>query len=284
MNNSRIFLFSAFAVAMIMGLVGFSVASAFSQAAPSQSQQEGNKRAEQEALRAVGLAGTEKCFSSGSGPTFLKVCITNRGNISHFESPAGRNHLFTREGYVVCAFNNQLQVHGFDAGSAEGGWAAPSVSQPNGPGKLPLIVKRNSLDKKVQLTQTFTIIAADRAVQVVMAVKNISTSNLPFEIVDRYFDADLDGSGANDRFDQSDDSVWGVNGSQHTGNEPNSGLMLTQVNSSAFVTVLPHIQSFESWNPNGSGQQQARSCAGSVFSTPTSALDGVAGSQRRWAS
>src|SRR5262245_38445752 len=40
-----------------------------------------------------------QCFQSGSGLRFLRVCVTERGNISHFESPAGKVHIgSTREG------------------------------------------------------------------------------------------------------------------------------------------------------------------------------------------
>jgi protein involved in sex pheromone biosynthesis len=41
----------------------------------------------------------QQCFSSGAYDNFLKVCITNNGNISWFESPAGSVHLQSPEGY-----------------------------------------------------------------------------------------------------------------------------------------------------------------------------------------
>jgi hypothetical protein len=63
------------------------------------------------AVRAVAGTEPQHCFSSGSpagsaddplGRTFLKFCVTNHGNLSYFESPAGTVHLTTREGYVLC--------------------------------------------------------------------------------------------------------------------------------------------------------------------------------------
>jgi hypothetical protein len=117
-----------------------------------------------------------QCFTSGSDATFLKVCITERGNISHFEAPAGKVHLQTREGYILCSnFFETRGVHGFDAGTAELGWTAPTVTQPGGPGTFPLIITRNSFDGLVQLKQTFKVIPAEREVYVTMAVKNRST-------------------------------------------------------------------------------------------------------------
>ena len=43
--------------------------------------------------QAIITLAPQRCFSSGSGTTFLKVCITDNGNISWFESPAGKVHL-----------------------------------------------------------------------------------------------------------------------------------------------------------------------------------------------
>jgi hypothetical protein len=86
-------------------------------------------------LAAMGLAAlAPQCFTSGSGATFLKVCITERGNISHFEAPVGKVHLQTREGYVVCSsFFEELGVHGFDAGSAERDGRLPPSRSPTAP-------------------------------------------------------------------------------------------------------------------------------------------------------
>lgn len=90
----------------------------------------------------------QQCFSSGSGATFLKTCITNNGNISWIESPAGKVHLQSREGYAICSdigYPNKT-VHGFDANIASSGWGVSAVSQPGGVGTFPLIITRQSLD------------------------------------------------------------------------------------------------------------------------------------------
>jgi hypothetical protein len=73
------------------------------------------KEAELQDVIAVTALATPQCFTSASGVTFLKVCITERGNISHFEAPAGKVHLQVREGYVLCSsFFETKGVHGFD--------------------------------------------------------------------------------------------------------------------------------------------------------------------------
>jgi hypothetical protein len=225
------------------------------------------EKEEQEALDMQGIAALEvatlapQCFTSGSGATFLKVCITERGNISYFESPAGRVQLNTREGYVLCS--NRLAtrgVHGFDAGSAQAGWVAPTVSQPGGPGTLPLIITRNSFDGVVELKQTFKVVPAEREVNVTMAVKNRSTlATLPSVVLDRYFDGDLNGETSN-IYDRTGDSVWGLPGSGSTGN---NGLMLTYAPSAVVIFPSSGIpQRFVDWNPNGTSLQLARQCAG----------------------
>jgi hypothetical protein len=135
------------------------------------------EKEEKEALDAQGLAAmglaalAPQCFTSGSGATFLKVCITERGNISHFEAPAGQVHLQTREGYVLCS---------------------------------------DSLDGLVQLKQTFKVLAGEREASVTMAVKNRSAvAKLPDVRLDRYFDGDINGQTSN-RYDVTNQSVWGL--------------------------------------------------------------------------
>jgi hypothetical protein len=227
------------------------------------------EKEEKEALDMQALAAIEvatlapQCFTSGSGATFLKVCITERGNISFFESPAGKVHLNTREGYVLCSNRlATLGVHGFDAGSAQAGWAAPTVSQPGGPGTLPLIITRNSFDGVVELKQTFKVVPAEREVNVTMAVKNRSTqATLPNAVLDRYFDGDINGETLN-AYDLTGSSVWGLPGSA-THSTGNNGLMLTQAPSA--VVIFPSFgmqQTFVDWNPNGTAGQSARQCRG----------------------
>jgi hypothetical protein len=52
---------------------------------------------------------------------------------------------------------------GFDDGSSEGGFNDGTVSQPGGPGTLPFIVTRNTLDGLFQLRQTINWNPAQRS-------------------------------------------------------------------------------------------------------------------------
>jgi hypothetical protein len=207
--------------------------------------------------QALGVLVAQHCFSSGSGWTFLKVCITDNGNISWFESPAGKVHLQNREGYAVCSnLNgaNPATVHGFDTNIAANGWGTAVVSQPNGAGTLPLLITRQSLDGYVQLKQTFTINSGQRGVDVRTDIKNISGVVLPSVVMTRYFDGDIDGNAQNQAFF----TAWG--GSmwlQDTGHV--WGLMLTGATSTD-VNFLWTVSKYANWDPFGAGSQNARGC------------------------
>lgn len=197
-----------------------------------------------------------QCFTGGSGRTFLKVCITERGTISHFESPAGQVHLIGREGYVVRTESFNPNPVGFDAGVAEAGWEVPSVSQPNGTGTFPLIVIRNSVDGRVRLKQTFTPNIVERGVDIKMEVMNTSTAPLISVQLDRYFDADVGGSGSDDEWRAIFDSAWAR--TPQTAVTPPNMLLLTVVNPNG--GSVGGVDFFAGWNPLGSGPQQARTC------------------------
>src|SRR6266446_2517504 len=175
-------------------------------------QEQTNEQAQTKDKNVVGAqaAAPERCFSSGSGVTFLKVCITDNGNISWFESPTGKVHLQQREGYAVCSGGipgNGAIVHGFDANVAASGWGNPTVSQPNGAGTFPLIITRQSLDGVIQLKQTFTRNTAERGVDVKIDVKNTTLYTLNSVYMSRYFDGDIDNSSTN-AYDSTYGSVW----------------------------------------------------------------------------
>jgi hypothetical protein len=202
--------------------------------------------------QALATLAPEQCFSAGSAVTFLKVCITNNGNISWFESPAGKVHLQYREGYAVCSGaveGPSSVVHGFDANIAAAGWDNSTVSQPNGAGTFPLIITRKSLDAVIQLKQTFTLSTTERGVNVRIDVKNISASVLNTVVLSRYFDGDIDNSSTN-AYDSTYGSVW-ARGSA-------SALTLTAASSG--IQVIADVYDYAQWDPNGSFSQYARGC------------------------
>jgi hypothetical protein len=77
---------------------------------------------------------TDTCtytFTSGSGTTFLKFCVTVNGNIVQFQSPAGVEQIFQGgtglEGYGICdATNANTQYYDY-ADMASGNWNNPTT-------------------------------------------------------------------------------------------------------------------------------------------------------------
>jgi len=218
--------------------------------------------------QAITTLAPQRCFSSGSGTTFLKVCITDNGNISWFESPAGKVHLQNREGYAVCSGGipgNGAIVNGFDANIAASGWGTPTISQPNGASTFPLIITRQSLDGVIELKQTFTRNTSERGIDVRLDVKNITAMYLYNVFLSRYFDADADGAITN-LYDRSHESVWATNPLWSS----RRGLALTLNPSNSLQYWNTSGTTYAQWDPFGAGQQYAKGCDWANAYSPTS--------------
>jgi hypothetical protein len=148
-------------------------------------------------------------FASGSGANFLGVKVSDHGNLTSFESPAGKEHVFAgREGYAVCTNLIPLQAYGHDTGDVEGGFGTPTFSQPNGAGTFPLTVTRNTTDGKFQLKQVWNKPdAAEKDVTLTMTLKNRTSSTLADVLLTRSGDFDVGGS-VTDQGGASTDSAW----------------------------------------------------------------------------
>ena len=209
-------------------------------------------------IKALGSLAASQCFSSGSGLTLVKVCITNNGNVSYFESPAGYVHLNGREGYAVCTQDDQQNwiVHGFDVNFAADGWGSSTVSQPKGPGTFPLIVTRQTLDGLLQLKQTFNANWKERGMDVKMDVKNTSGSVMSYIRLTRSADVDISGVSQN-TFEMTDDSATGL---AVDGTNRFMGLMLTADPGTSGHGWAMNI-TYSDWDPYGAGAEYARGCA-----------------------
>src|SRR5262249_32889484 len=94
---------------------------------------------------------------------------------------------------------------------------------------------------------------AERGVDVKMDVKNLSTVPLLGVLLDRYFDADMDGSASDDFWDRSGrGTVWGKG-------EPQGTMLLLNSLSPAFGVGIPFMGGFGDWGPFGV-EQTARAC------------------------
>ena len=196
-------------------------------------------------------SSTQKASStSGSGDTFLRVSVSDAGNLLSFESPQGVQSV-SREGYALCS-GGFGTVHGYDIGSEQAGFGPPTFSQPNGRGTFPLTVTRNTTDGKLQLKQVWAKPdAAEKAVTVTMTAKNRTSSKISGVVISRFgdFDAggfDTFGNGYTDRGSRTDASVfqWDDYGD---GGAKSIGLMLTAL---TFQTPhIPYTESLNGWSP-----------------------------------
>lgn len=79
-------------------------------------------------------SSTQKASStSGSGDTFLRVSVSDAGNLLSFESPQGVQSV-SREGYALCS-EGFGTIHGYDIGSEQAGFAPPRSLSRTGAGR-----------------------------------------------------------------------------------------------------------------------------------------------------
>jgi hypothetical protein len=207
-------------------------------------------------------------FANGSGANFLGVKVSDHGNLTSFESPAGQEQVFGgREGYAVCS-NNGSTHNGHDTGDVEGGFAAPTFSQPNGAGTFPLTVTRRTTDGKFQLTQVWAKPdAVEKDITVTMTLKNISSATIEGVLMSRSGDFDV-GDQSADRGAGTNDSAWLWDDATLV--SPPGGLMLSAL---TFGTShLTGIETASTWVGDGTqttpGTRQ--SCGADMVNTPTS--------------
>jgi hypothetical protein len=227
---------------VVLGMLGATTTGA--QQATGQGQEGSQAKIDKDAPGIIAVLSTENnCFTSGSGQTFLKVCITENGNISWLESPAGARHITTREGYAVCTYDAAYTVHGFDVNMAAEGWGPSIVSENK------RIITRTSLDGLIELKQTFTVVPAERGVDVKMELKNLSPATLQGLMLARYFDGDIDGQIVNE-YSHTGETIWG---------KSSRGLLLTAAPLASAYTYLVSAP-YSDWNPVGTSKQLARGC------------------------
>ena len=207
-------------------------------------------------------------FASGSGANFLGVKVSNHGNLTSFESPQGKENLFSgAEGYAVCSnFNNT--VHGHDTGAVEAGFGTPTFVQPTA-GAFPLTVTRNTTDGKFQLKQVWAKPdATEKDITVTMTLKNLSSATINNVFVSRSGDFDI-GATSQNQGARTSDSVWQWNDlSTQSPDRPAGGVMLSAATFGTVHTtnVEPRSDWFDGTRKNCFAQTPG-------LTTPTSVQD-----------
>lgn len=176
---------------------------------------------------AIAWADTElfTCSESGQGPTYLKVCVSDTGNVTLFESPKGQEHIRyivpglwvdygSYEGYMVCREPEwdgppPYQTY-FDGGnyypdpssrSWQRGWHPPyRIDQPGGSKKFPVIIYRRSSDGIFELKQEFSVDAVEREITITMTLYNRSKQRQRDVRLVRIVDLDIDATGEDEEF------------------------------------------------------------------------------------
>jgi hypothetical protein len=151
-------------------------------------------------------------FTSGTGLTFLKFCVTKNGNITQFQSPSGIEYInvgTVGEGYSFCDFDSRISYFDFAGYGDSGNWG-PAVTT-----STPTSVKvvRTTSDQIYTLTQTIIQNKALGAVKVQMALKNNTTTARHVGLL-RYADVDAQGQALND-FDYTDNTALAYNSEGH---------------------------------------------------------------------
>jgi hypothetical protein len=156
----------------------------------------------------------QSTYTSGSGVTFFRFCVTVNGNITEFQSPVGFEHIRVGppgEGYGVC--DHDTKVRYFDYVGDSGNWNNAVITQPGGPNTFPLKVTRTAADGSFTLTQTFSQNTNERIAKIAMTLKNNASSSKTFTLV-RFANVNANNGGnvgTLNNFDSGIDAAWGYN-------------------------------------------------------------------------
>ncbi len=172
------------------------------------------REAKQQYVGALSPDSTTTCtypFTSGTGNTYMKYCVTKNGNIVQFASPLGEEFLATGgpigEGYAFCNYGSTNKEYYDYAGYGDSGnWKAPTTVSSTA---QTVVISRETSDGLFTLTQTITQNIANSFVRVTMALKNNSTTTRHVGLL-RFADVDAQGFTSNS-FDYTYRTAFGYN-------------------------------------------------------------------------
>lgn len=215
-------------------------------------------------------------FAGGSGASYFKVCISERGNVVSFETPAGYEQAISGDGYVVCSAGRAgLTVHGWDAGGyGQEGFAPPFIDQPNGANTLPLTITRATLDGAFEVVQTFGFDALEKDLTVTMQVTNLTSEPRLRVALARFLrmspnrSVETGGQHGENNASRTADSILLWDDSDDDGPQgPTYGVGLTARSFQVRHRVV--VEDHDDWNPADSdGPQRAEGCSPIGLTTP----------------
>jgi hypothetical protein len=135
-------------------------------------------------------------FTSGSGNTYLKYCVTKNGNIVQFQSPSGTQYISKSpagEGYGFCDYGPSTQYYDYAGYGDSGNWqSSTKVSSSSTSVKI----SRKTMNGNFTLTQTIAQNAGSALAQITMALENNTSSTRHISLM-RYADVDAEGFKSN---------------------------------------------------------------------------------------
>jgi len=145
------------------------------------------------------LSDVALIFTGGGGvgsTSHFEYCVSHEGNIVHLETPNGFNHLIPghlTEGYGICDVDSNTAYYDYADGGASSNWGPPSIVS-----TTPLVIVRTTSDAHWQLTQTFTVSAADRSIKIKMELANHDLQGTSRKVnLVRFADLDVNSSASN---------------------------------------------------------------------------------------
>ena len=179
-------------------------------------------------------------FTSGSGPSFFKWCLTSDGNIGWIESPMGSQHVYA-EGYAVCWAQGGMNY--WDYGNDQSGFSPPVIVSGCTTGSA-CTLRRDTADGRFRLKMVFTPNKSEREINIVHTLTNLSAQSVSEITVARQADFDMNNDAADDSFGSSDLSIWMIQGRPRIGL---SRLTFTGVSSASLGYGGPNLSA----NPCG---------------------------------
>jgi hypothetical protein len=200
--------------------------------------------AQQQKSGAVTPNSTTACafnFTTGSGQTLLKFCVTVNGNIVQFQSPAGVEQIAQGtfgEGYQICDGTTSVAYFDYAGFGDSGNWNAPITLSSS---TTQVKIQRTTADGAWTLTQTIAKVGGmNPYAKITMALKNNSGTTKFAELI-RYADSDPGQASSTSSFSQSldggVDSAWAYVPYSDTSGNSNNGLMLQIVGNPAPTSV-----------------------------------------------
>ena len=144
----------------------------------------------------------------------FRCAISESGNLSRLETPAGQEHIFVgtpAEGYAVCQPANTYADFGSFTGASVG-WGAPScIAGPCGGGAgSSVTIRRISTDGRWQVDQKWTRDSAERDVTVQMTLVNRTAVAQAGVQILRYADTEVSNTPSADFWEKSNVAVTAV--------------------------------------------------------------------------